>query len=225
MGRCGFNGLRCRVTGRGPAESRTAGRATCPATLLSAYTTLFSICLAKGTFNAGLVLMRFTAVSSSPCVSSIHPSNSSGPNRSQGGISRTTRQTCGLGIRDIFPPNLLQAQQNSSAQRGHSHVVATARPGAGLVLIPAYVAPLRLELRFYTPPVVSYLRRGVLPTPGPPTGWYLPESWTGNSGLAAAQVPAVDSPVDFAGLTPAGWTHPQSPEQVAAGTLASLGPP
>ena len=53
MGRCGFNGLRCTVTGRGPAESPTAGRAACPATLLSAYTTVFSICLAKGTFNAG----------------------------------------------------------------------------------------------------------------------------------------------------------------------------
>ena len=62
MVRCGFNGLRCGVAGRGPAESPTAGRAACPATLLSAYTTLFSICLAKGTFNAGLVWFGIDAV-------------------------------------------------------------------------------------------------------------------------------------------------------------------
>ena len=37
-------------------------------------------------------------------VSSSHRNNSSGPNRSRGSASRTTRQTCGLVIRGIFPP-------------------------------------------------------------------------------------------------------------------------
>ena len=43
------------------------------------------------------------------------------------------------------------------------------------------------------------------------------------AGFAAIQIPAVNGPVDFAGLPPAGWTNPLSAEPVAAGTLASLG--
>ena len=38
------------------------------------------------------------------CVSSSHRSNSAGPNHSRGSIPRTTRYTCGLVIRGIFPP-------------------------------------------------------------------------------------------------------------------------
>ena len=64
MGRCGFNGLRCRVTGRGPAESPTAGRAACPATLLSAYTTVFSICPANANLNPGLVWFGLVSMQS-----------------------------------------------------------------------------------------------------------------------------------------------------------------
>ena len=50
-----------------------------------------------------------------------------------------------------------------------------------------------------------------------------PDRWTVVAGLAAVQVPAVNGPGDFAGLPPAGWTHPLRAEPVAAGTLASLG--
>ncbi len=59
----------------------------------------------------------------------------------------------------------------------------------------------------------------------------MPESSTGIfqsvgkvvAGFFTVQVPAVDGLVDFAGLTPTGWPHPLSAEQVAARTLASLG--
>ena len=43
------------------------------------------------------------------------------------------------------------------------------------------------------------------------------------AGLAAVQVPAPDGPEDFAGLAPPGNPYPLGAEQVAAGTLASLG--
>ena len=58
------------------------------------------------------------------CVSFSHRSNSSGPNRSLGSISRTTRYTCGLVIRGIFsPPSLLQAQEKRSAQQTQGDVM------------------------------------------------------------------------------------------------------
>ena len=43
------------------------------------------------------------------------------------------------------------------------------------------------------------------------------------AGFAAVPVPAVDGPVDFAGLAPAGRSHPLGAEKVAAWPLASLG--
>ena len=50
------------------------------------------------------------------------------------------------------------------------------RPGAGLVLIQAHVALLRLKLRFYTPPGASHvcqgLQRGILRSVGPVVAGY-----------------------------------------------------
>ncbi len=90
-----------------------------------------------------------------------------------------------------------------------------ARPSAGLVLVQPPVALPRLKIRFYTPPGASHLcqglQRGILQSVGQVV-----------AGFAAVQVPAVNGPVDFAGLPPAGWTHPLSAEPLAAGTLASL---
>ena len=40
----------------------------------------------------------------------------------------------------LFPPSLLQVQQERSAQQAHRHVVMPARPGAGLVLVQSPVA-------------------------------------------------------------------------------------
>ena len=91
-----------------------------------------------------------------------------------------------------------------------------ARPGACLVLIQPHVALLRLELGLDAPPGGSHvcqgLQRGILRSVGQIVARF-----------AAVRVPAVDGPVDLAGLPPAGRTHPLSAEQVAAGTLASLG--
>ena len=110
----------------------------------------------------------------------------------------------------LFPPSLLQAQQKSSAQQAQGHMVMPASPGAGLVLVQPHVAFLRLELRFYTPTGSSHvcqgLQRGILRRIGQIV-----------AGFAAVQIPAVNGPVDFAGLAPAGWTHPLGTEQVAAG--------
>ena len=71
-------------------------------------------------FTAGgaASLVGAAARSLRSCVSSSHSSNSSGPNRSRGSISRTTRYTWGRVIRGIFsPPVLLQAQQERSTQQ------------------------------------------------------------------------------------------------------------
>ena len=77
-------------------------------------------------------------------------------------------------------------------------MVMPASPGAGLVLVQAYVAFLRLKLRFYTPTGASHvcqgLQRGILRSIGQVV-----------AGFAAVPVPAVDGPVDFAGLAPAGY--------------------
>ena len=95
-------------------------------------------------------------------------------------------------------------------------MVVPAWPGAGLVIVQSHVALLRLELRFNAPPGTAHV------------GQRLQGSVLGSvgqivAGLAAVQVPAVDGPVDFAGLPLAGWPHPLGAEPVAAGTLASLG--
>ena len=85
---------------------------------------------------------RASARSLLSCVSSVHRSSSSGPNRSRGSIFRTTRYTCGLVIRGISSPSsLLQAQQKSSAHQAQGDVVMPARPGAGLVLVHRNVIP------------------------------------------------------------------------------------
>ena len=52
----------------------------------------------------------------------------------------------------LFPPSLLQAQQERSAQQAQSDVVTPAGPGAGLVLVQPHVALFRLKLRFDAPP-------------------------------------------------------------------------
>ena len=153
------------------------------------------------------------------CVSFSHRSGSKGPNRSRGSISRITRYTCGRALRGIiFPPSLLQAQQEGPCQQAQGHMVMPARPGAGLVLVQAYVAFLRLELRFYAPAGASHvcqgLQRGILRSVGQVV-----------AGFAPVQVAAIDGPVDVAGLTPADWTHPLGTEPVAAGPLGFPGPP
>ena len=122
---------------------------------------------------------------------------------------------CGLVIRGIFPPQACcRLSKKSPAQQAQGHVVMPARPSAGLVLVQPHVALLRLKLRFYTPPGASHvcqgLHRGILQSIGQVV-----------AGFAAVQVPAVNGPVDFAGLPPACWTHPLSAEPVAAGILAS----
>ena len=92
-------------------------------------------------------------------------------------------------------------------------MVMPASPGAGLVLVQPHVAFLRLELRFYSP------HNGILPRrlrvwkPGNLWGVGTDAVYSVN---AAVLIPAVNGPVDFAGLTPAGWTHPLGTEQVAA---------
>ena len=90
------------------------------------------------------------------------------------------------------------------------------RPGAGLVLVQSHVALLRLELRFNAPPGTAHAGQGL-------QGRVLGSVGQVVAGLAAVQVPAVDGPVDFARLPPAGWPRPLGAEPVAAGTLASLG--
>ena len=103
-------------------------------------------------------------------VSFSHRGNSSGPNRSRGGISRTTRYTRGLVIRGIFfPPSLLQAQEKRSAQQAHGYVVMPSRPepapylirGAGLILVQPHAALLRLELGFDAPPGAFHVCQGL----------------------------------------------------------------
>ena len=151
------------------------------------------------------------------CVSSSHSSNSSGPNRSRGSISRTTRYTWGRVIRGIFfPPVLLQAQQERSTQQAHGYVVMPAGPATGLVFVQAHVALFRLELRFNGPPGTAHIGQGL-------QGSILGSVGQVVAGFAAVQVPAVDGPVDVAGLAPAGWTHPLGAELIGAGPLASLG--
>ena len=58
--------------------------------------------------------------------------------------------------------------------------------------------------------------------PGSPAG-YPPEHWTGSSGVRCRPGSGGRRPVDFAGLAPAGRSHPLGAEKVAAWPLASLG--
>ena len=127
--------------------------------------------------------------------------NSSGPNRSRGSIPHHPCRTCGLVIRALFPPSLLQAQQKSYRPVRHRASNGDAsQPRCGSRTRPAHVAFLRLELRFYTPTGSSHvcqgLQRGILRCIGQIV-----------AGFATVQIPAVNGPVDFAGLAPAGWTH------------------
>ena len=111
--------------------------------------------------------------------------------------------------RHLFPPSLLQAQQERSAQQAQSDVVMPARPepapysirGAGLVLVQPHVALFRLKLRFYSPTGATHVGQGL-------QGSVLRSIGQVVAGFAAVQVPAVNGPVDVAGLPPAGWTHP-----------------
>ena len=69
-------------------------------------------------FTTNLPLTERLALSLRCWTSSSQRNNSSGPNRSRGSISRTTRYTCGRVIRGIFfSPVLLQTQQESPAQQ------------------------------------------------------------------------------------------------------------
>ena len=136
------------------------------------------------------------------CVSSSRRSNSRWPEPFPGQHFRD-HHPVDLRPRDpghLFPPPKPVAGSSGrspSARAGHA-VMPHGMPwdddlGAGLVLVQAYVAFLRLELRFYTP-TGSRTRmpaspRGILRSIGQVV-----------AGFAAVQVPAVDGPVDFAGL-------------------------
>ena len=116
----------------------------------------------------------------------------------------------------LFPPSLLQAQQEGPNHKAHDHVMMPSSPGAGLLPVQSHVALFGLELRFNAPSRTTHtgqgLQRGVLGSVGQVV-----------AGLAAVQVPPVYGPEYFVGLPPAGWPHPLRTEPVAAGTLTPLG--
>ena len=79
----------------------------------------------------------------------------------------------------------------------------------------------RPGLRRFSPSQTPFLyANGSLPRM--PGSGYSPEHWTGSSGVRC-RPGSVDGPVDFAGLAPAGRSHPLGAETVAAWSLASLG--
>ena len=62
----------------------------------------------------------------------------------------------------LFPPKpVAGSAEKLRAQQAQGHVVMPASPGAGLVLVQAYVAFLRLKLRFYTPTGASHVCQGL----------------------------------------------------------------
>src|SRR5438093_176918 len=79
--------------------------------------------------------------------------SSAAVNRTRGNSSRTIRYACGRVIWGIlFPPLLLQRQQEGTGQETHHEVVVPAGPGPHLVFVHADVALLGLELRLDRPP-------------------------------------------------------------------------
>ena len=100
----------------------------------------------------------------------------------------------------LFPPKPVAGSAKSSAQQAQGFVVMPASPGAGLVLVQAYVLLFPSQTPFLYANGASHvcqgLQRGILRRSGQVV-----------AGFAAVPVPAVDGPV-FAGLAPAGRSHP-----------------
>ena len=134
-----------------------------------------------------------------------------GVESSRGSISQTTWRTCGLVIRgNFFPSNLVQAQQKSSAKQAQGHVGAASplqvctRPGP--------TSLFRSQTAFLyangEPPTYARVSNGVSGS----KSFSLVVAW--DSG-AMDPLPAVDGPVDLAGLAPAGRSHPLGAEKVS----------
>ena len=153
------------------------------------------------------------------CVSSSHRSSSFDPNCSRGSISRTTRYTWDRVIRGIFsPPFLLQVQQECPAQQAQGHVVMPALPKLRVSYssnpTSLFSVSNSVSIRHREPPTYARVsNRSILRSVGQVV-----------AGFAAVQIPAVNGPVDFAGL-PLAWLARTrwALKLVAAGTLASLG--
>ena len=116
----------------------------------------------------------------------------------------------------LFPPKPVAGSGETLRPAGIGPRDDAIPPRCGSPTRPAHVALLRLELRFYAPPGATHVCQGL-------QGRILRIVGQVVAGFAAVQVPAVNGPGDFAGLAPAGWTHPLRAEPAAAGTLASLG--
>ena len=91
-----------------------------------------------------------------------------------------------------------------------------AGPTPGLVFVQPHIALFSLELGFDVPPGAAHLSQRFQGSLFRSVGQVV-------AGFASVQVAAVDGPVDFAGLPPAGWPHPLRAEHTAAGPLAPLG--
>ena len=94
-----------------------------------------------------------------------HSSNASGPNRSRGSISRTTRYTCGLVIRGIFfPPRLLQPKQERSGQQAQGYVVmqpAQLRVSYSSSLTSPFSVSNSVSMYHLEPPTYARVSKGV----------------------------------------------------------------
>ena len=105
---------------------------------------------------------------------------------------------CGLVRGIFFPPSLLHSQI-SSAQQAQGHVVcqpAQVRVSYSSRPTSFFSVSNSVSIR-QREPVCQGLQRGILRSIGQVV-----------AGFAAVPVPPVDGPVDFAGLAPAGRSHP-----------------